>query len=96
MCHTFQSQLSILQKTVKEIFAKQQIDKGFADKWNPGVSEAEQKLIVEELRLNCLHELDELNRIATLFRSHPDYAAPKTFMENIKGLVDSDNFKLLQ
>lgn len=181
---------------------QQQIDKGFADKWNPSVSEAEQKLLVEELRLNCLqavlqcldrslrmayalgeifevksnegayilditpeafrqrlsrarnrvrkfmqkncglinegksclcdrlapsavrtgwirpekllfathkqtlptedfdksclHELDELNRIATLFRSHPDYAAPKTFMENIKSLVDSDNFKLLQ
>ena len=165
---------------------QQQIDKGFADTWHPSVSEAEQKLIVEELRLDCLqallqclnrelriayalgeifevksdggayilditpeafrqrlsrarklvrkfmhkncglinsnnpcycerlapsavkhgwvnpekllfanhkrkhqaddfdrsslHELDEIHRIATLFRSHPDYIAPETFM----------------
>ena len=179
-----------------------QIDKGFADTWHPSASEAEQKLIVEELRLNCLQtllqcldrnlrlayalgeifevkskegayilnispgafrqrlsrarkfvrkfmrrncgliksenpchcrqlapsavktgwvkpdklifanhkrkqptvdfdesylqELDELNRVAVLFRSHPDYAAPETFLENIKVMLDSGRFKLLQ
>ena len=181
---------------------QQQIDKGFAEKWHPSVSDAEQKIIVEELRLNCLqtllqcldrnlriaytlgeifevksnegayilgitpeafrqrlsrarklirkfmrqncglinlknpctcsrlapsavktgwvnpeklifanhkrkhqtddfdksslHELDEINRVATLFRNHPDYAAPKTFIENIKEMLDSGRFKLLQ
>jgi DNA-directed RNA polymerase specialized sigma24 family protein len=181
---------------------QQQIDKGFADTWHQSVSEAEQKLIVEELRLNCLqallqcldrnlrmayalgeifevksnegayilditpeafrqrlsrarklirkfmqkncglinsenpchcsrlapsaveigwvkpkkllyvnhkrkhqtddfdesylYELDELKRVATLFRSHPDYAAPETFIENIKEMLDSGRFKLLQ
>lgn len=181
---------------------QQQIDKGFADTWHPSVSEAEQKLIVEELRLNCLqallqcldrslriayalgeifevksnegayilditpeafrqrlsrarklirnfmqkscglinsenpcycsrlapsavktgwvnpekliyanhkrkhqtndfdrsylHELDEINRVATLFRSHPDYAAPETFIGNIKEMLDSGRFRLLQ
>jgi len=56
----------------------------------------EQRFPIDDFDKSCLHELDELNRIATLFRSHPDYAAPKTFMENIKGLVNSDNFNLLQ
>ncbi|MBW2345661.1 MAG: RNA polymerase sigma factor [Deltaproteobacteria bacterium] len=181
---------------------RKRIDKGFADTWHPSVSEAEQKLIVEELRLNCLqallqcldrnlrityalgeifevksnegsyilditpeafrqrlsrarklirkfmqkncglinlgnpcycrrlapsavktgwvnpkklifanhkrkhqtddfdesylHELDELKRVATLFRSHPDYAAPEAFIENMKEMLDSGRFKLLQ
>lgn len=181
---------------------QEQIDKGFADTWDPSVSEAEQKLIVEELRLNCLqallqcldrdlriayvlgeifevkshegayildvtpeafrqrlsrarklirkfvqkncgllnlenpchckrlapsavktgwinpkklvyvnhkrkqqtedfdelylHELDELHRVATLFRSHPDYTVPETFVGNIKEMLDSGRFKLLQ
>jgi len=181
---------------------QKQIDKGFADTWHPSVSEAEQKLIVEELRLNCLqtllqcldrnlrmayalgeifevksnegayilditpeafrqrlsrarklirkfmqkncglinsenpcscnrlapsavktgwvkpekllfvnhkrqhqaddfdesylYELDELNRVAALFRSHPDYAAPETFIENIKEMLASGRFKSLQ
>ena len=181
---------------------QQQIDKGFADTWHPSVSEAEQKLIVEELRLNCLqallqcldrdlrmaytlgeifevksnegayilditpeafrqrlsrarklirkfmqkncglinlenpchcgrlapsavkigwvnpnkllyanhnckhqtddfdetylYELDELKRVAVLFRSHPDYAAPETFIGNIKEMLDSGRYKLLQ
>ena len=181
---------------------QRQIDKGFADTWHPSVSDAEQQIIVEELRLNCLqtllqcldrnlrmayvlgeifevksnegayildirpeafrqrlsrarrlirkftqkncslinsenpcsckrlapsavktgwvkpkkllfvnhkrqhqaddfdesylYELDELNRVAALFRSHPDYAAPETFIENIKEMLDSGRFKLLQ
>jgi len=181
---------------------QQQIDKGFAETWHPSVSEADQKLMVEELRLNCLqtllqcldhnlrmaytlgeifevkskegayilditpeafrqrlsrarklmrkfmrkncslinlenpchcsrlapcavktgwvnpkkiifanhkrknqtddfdesylHELDELKRVAMLFRSHPDYAAPETFLGSIKEMLDSGRFKLLQ
>ncbi len=181
---------------------QQQIDKGFAEQWHPSVSEAEQKLIVEELRVNCLqtllqcldrnlrmayalgeifevrsdegayildikpeafrqrlsrarklirkfmqkncglinsenpchcsrlapcavktgwvkpeklifahhkgkpgtgdfdesylHELDELKRVAVLFRSQPDVSAPETFIENIKEVMDSGRFKLLQ
>ena len=181
---------------------QEQIDKGYADKWHPSVSEAEQRLIVKELRLNCLqallqcldrdlriayalgeifevksnegayilditpeafrqrlsrarklirkfmqkncglinsenpchctrfapsavktgwikpeklifanherkdqaddfdesylHELNELNRISTLFRSHLDYAAPETFIGSIKEMLDSGKFKLLQ
>ena len=181
---------------------QKQIDKGFAETWHPSVSEAEQKLIVEELRLNFLQallqcldrnlrmayalgeifevksnegayildvtpeafrqrlsrarklirkfiqkncglinlenpchckrlapsavktgwvnpnkllfvnhkrkhqtddfdesyllELDELHQVAALFRSHPDYAVPETFIGNIKEMLDSGRFKLLQ
>jgi RNA polymerase sigma factor (sigma-70 family) len=33
--------------------------------------------------------LDELQRIAALFRSHPDYAAPETFVKGIKEWIDA-------
>lgn len=46
--------------------------------------------------LNRLKEMDELRRVAVLFRSHPDYAAPEDFVEGIKELINSDKFKLLR
>jgi RNA polymerase sigma factor (sigma-70 family) len=39
-------------------------------------------------------ELDEVKRLAVLFRSHPDYAAPGTFVESIKKLVESGRFEI--
>lgn len=42
-----------------------------------------------------LQELDELGRIAALFRGHPEYAAPKAFVGYVKELVDSGRFELL-
>jgi RNA polymerase sigma factor (sigma-70 family) len=41
-----------------------------------------------------LQELDEVKRLAALFRSHPDYAAPGTFVESIKKLVESGTFEI--
>jgi RNA polymerase sigma factor (sigma-70 family) len=41
-----------------------------------------------------LEELDELRRVAALFRSHPDYAAPETFVESIKKLVESGRLEM--
>jgi RNA polymerase sigma factor (sigma-70 family) len=43
-----------------------------------------------------LQELGELKRIAVLFRSHPDYAAPETFVESIKELLESQRDELLE
>jgi hypothetical protein len=43
-----------------------------------------------------LEELDALQRIAVLFRSHPDYAAPETFLESLKELVDSGQVRLFE
>jgi RNA polymerase sigma factor (sigma-70 family) len=42
-----------------------------------------------------LQELGELKRISVLFRSHPDYAAPETFVESIKKLVESRRLEIL-
>ena len=42
-----------------------------------------------------LQELGELKRISVLFRSHPDYAAPDTFVESIKKLVESRRLEIL-
>jgi RNA polymerase sigma factor (sigma-70 family) len=42
-----------------------------------------------------LQDLGELERIAVLFRSHPDYAAPETFVESIKKLVESGRLEIL-
>ncbi len=42
-----------------------------------------------------LEEVDELHRVAALFRSHPDYAAPGVFVESIRELIHSGKYKLL-
>ncbi|MCP4715841.1 MAG: RNA polymerase sigma factor [Deltaproteobacteria bacterium] len=41
-----------------------------------------------------LQEMQELQRIITIYRSHPDYAAPEKFVEGIKELIDSGKYKL--
>jgi RNA polymerase sigma factor (sigma-70 family) len=41
-----------------------------------------------------LHEFDELRRVAVLFRSHPDYAAPESFVESIRKLVESGRLEM--
>jgi RNA polymerase sigma factor (sigma-70 family) len=48
-----------------------------------------------EVALTRLHDLDELRRVAALFRSHPDYAAPESFVESIKKLVESGRLEML-
>jgi RNA polymerase sigma factor (sigma-70 family) len=42
-----------------------------------------------------VHELDELRRVAALFRSHPDYAAPETFIASVKELVESGRLGMM-
>jgi RNA polymerase sigma factor (sigma-70 family) len=41
-----------------------------------------------------LQEMDELQRVAVLFRSHPEYAAPGAFSAAVKELLESGRFKL--
>jgi hypothetical protein len=43
-----------------------------------------------------LQGMSELQRIVTVFRSHPDYAAPEKFVEGIKELVNSDRLSLFR
>jgi RNA polymerase sigma factor (sigma-70 family) len=40
-------------------------------------------------------ELATLDRVAALFRSHPNYAAPETFITEVKRLLTSEQFHLL-
>ena len=54
------------------------------------------KYQTDDFDTSYLQELDEINRIATLFRSHPDYAAPETFIGSIKEMLDSGRLRLLQ
>ena len=43
-----------------------------------------------------LQELDSLQRVAALFRNHPDYAAPETFLESVKELIKSGQTRFFQ
>ena len=41
-----------------------------------------------------LQQMDELQRVTDLFRSLPDYAAPKTFVNALNEVMDSTRFRL--
>jgi RNA polymerase sigma factor (sigma-70 family) len=41
-----------------------------------------------------LQEFDELERVAVLFRSHPEYCAPESYIDNLKELMLSGQFEL--
>jgi len=44
----------------------------------------------------CLKELDSLQRIAAVYQSHPDYAAPESFLENIRNVIHSNKYAVFQ
>ncbi|MBI4961971.1 MAG: RNA polymerase sigma factor [Desulfomonile tiedjei] len=46
--------------------------------------------------LEGLEEIAELQRVAVLFRRHPEYSAPDSFVESVRRLIDSEHFKILQ
>jgi RNA polymerase sigma factor (sigma-70 family) len=46
--------------------------------------------------LEHLQELDSLQRVAALFRNHPDYAAPEAFLESLKELINSGQVRFFQ
>lgn len=45
--------------------------------------------------INNLSELDELQRISTLMKNNPKIMAPHVFVDNLRGLIESDRFQLL-
>jgi len=47
-----------------------------------------------EIKEHLADELDEFVRITAIFRSHPDYTAPESFVGIVKELVDSGRFEL--
>jgi RNA polymerase sigma factor (sigma-70 family) len=42
-----------------------------------------------------IKEIDELTRIATLYKQYPDFQAPSALIENIRSLVHSNKYELL-
>lgn len=42
-----------------------------------------------------IKEMDELTRIATLYKQYPDFQAPSALIENIRSLVHSNKYELL-
>ena len=42
-----------------------------------------------------IKEMDELTRIAALYKQYPDFHAPSTLIENIRNLVHSNKYELL-
>jgi hypothetical protein len=46
--------------------------------------------------LEGLEEVSELQRVAVLYRGLPEYSAPDSFVQNVRRLIESDDFKLLQ
>ncbi|MCL5808020.1 MAG: RNA polymerase sigma factor, partial [Deltaproteobacteria bacterium] len=42
-----------------------------------------------------IKEMDELTRIAALYKQYPDFQAPSTLIENIRNLVHSNKYELL-
>jgi RNA polymerase sigma factor (sigma-70 family) len=48
-----------------------------------------------DVAVTRLQQFDELRRVAVLFRSHPNYAAPERFVESMKKLVESGRLEML-
>lgn len=48
----------------------------------------------DAIQLNQIKEMKTIERVAALFRSHPDYAAPEAFVLGIRKLVDSGKFEV--
>lgn len=48
------------------------------------------------LSMAYLEELDSLQRMAALFKNHPAYAAPETFLKSLKELVQSGRVRLFE
>ena len=49
----------------------------------------------EKSTLNHIKEMDELNRMAFLYKRYPDFQAPAVLIENIRDLLKSNKYELL-
>jgi len=50
------------------------------------------RLAAQEL----LREVDEIETIASIFRSHPDYAAPERVVDFIRSIINDDDFRMFR
>jgi RNA polymerase sigma factor (sigma-70 family) len=49
----------------------------------------------ERRTVHCIKEMDELTRIASLYKGYPDFQAPSILIENIRNLIHSNKYELL-
>jgi len=57
---------------------------------------ANQPSINRSLIETCKEEMEELDRVSAVFTSNPYYLAPENLLHNIKIIIDSDKYKLLE
>jgi hypothetical protein len=53
------------------------------------------RLKLEGEIIHRIKEMDELTRIAALYKQYPDFQAPSTLIENIRNLVHSNKYEVL-
>ena len=45
--------------------------------------------------MDSLNELNEIERVITLFRSYPKYSAPDSIVDVVRRIIDSKKYKIL-
>jgi len=72
------------------------IKRGFIDPKNLLFAQHPCRAKQSEEVMNNLQELHELGRAAFHFRSLPEFAAPESFVDIVRELMDSDRFQILR
>jgi RNA polymerase sigma factor (sigma-70 family) len=74
--------------------ADRQIEIGFLDTQNLAFAAHPCRIKQDQSLKSRLQELDELNRVSTLFKSCIDVEAPGVFVENIRGILSSGQYEI--
>ena len=75
--------------------ADRQMEIGFLDTRNLAFATHTCRIKQDQSLQSRLQELDELNRVSTLFKSYIDVEAPDVFVENIRGILTSGQYEIL-
>ncbi len=75
--------------------ADRQIEIGFLDTRNLAFAQHPCRIKQDQNLQSRLQELDELNRVSTLFKSYIDVKAPGVFVENIRAILTSGQYEIL-
>ena len=75
--------------------ADRQIEIGFLDTRKLAFAAHPCRIKQDQRLQSRLQELDELNRVSTLFKSYIDVEAPGIFVENIRGILTSGQYEIL-
>ena len=70
------------------------VETGWVDPEKPKFSGHPCHARADMVSVNQLQLKDEIERMAVLFRSHPEYAAPVMFVEGLREMLDSGKFKM--